>query len=137
MTEEDPTREVRDRFTKVVKSQMISDVPIGAFLSAGLDSSSIVAAMARSTAEPVRTYMITFPPRYRMGEDTLDDPAVAARTAEKLGCQHTQIPVEPDVVGLLPKLVYHMDEPTADPAIITAYLVNKEARRTVPVPLSG
>ena len=137
MTEEDATREVRDRFTKAVKSQMISDVPIGAFLSAGLDSSSIVAAMVMNSSEPVRTYTITFPPRYRMGEDTLDDPAVAARTAEAFGCMHTQITVEPDVVGLLPKLVYHMDEPTADPAIITAYLVNREARKTVTVLLSG
>lgn len=137
MTEEDTTREVRNRFAKAVKNQMISDVPIGAFLSAGLDSSSIVAAMAKGTGEPIRTYTITFPPRYRMGENTLDDPAVAARTAESLGCLHTQITVEPDVVGLLPKLVYHMDEPTADPAIITAYLVNKEARKSVTVLLSG
>jgi len=137
ITEDDAALEVRDRFTKAVKRQMISDVPVGAFLSAGLDSSSIVAAMAKSTAEPVRTYTITFPPRYRRGEDTLDDPAVAARTAERLGCRHTQITVEPDVVGLLPKLVYHMDEPIADPAIITAHLVNKEARKSVTVLLSG
>jgi asparagine synthase (glutamine-hydrolysing) len=137
ITEEDAAKEVRNRFTKAVKRQMISDVPVGAFLSAGLDSSSIVAAMANSTSEPVRTYTITFPPKYRMGEDTLDDPAVAARTAEGLGCLHTQITVEPDVAGLLPKLVYHMDEPTADPAIIAAYLVNKEARKSVTVLLSG
>jgi asparagine synthase (glutamine-hydrolysing) len=137
ISEEDATLEVRHRFTKAVRRQMISDVPVGAFLSSGLDSGSIVAAMAGSTAEPVRTYTITFPPGYRMGEDTLDDPAVAARTAEALGCMHTQITVEPDVVALLPKLVYHMDEPTADPAIITAYLVNLEARKSVTVLLSG
>jgi asparagine synthase (glutamine-hydrolysing) len=137
MTEEDATREVSDRFLKAVKSQMISDVPIGAFLSAGLDSSCIVAGMARNSAELVRTYTITFPSRYRKGEDTLDDPAVAARTAKAFGCVHTQITVEPDVVGLLPKIVYHMDEPTADPAIITAYLINREARKTVTVLLSG
>jgi asparagine synthase (glutamine-hydrolysing) len=135
MPEEEATREVRDRFTKAVKRQMISDVPVGAFLSAGLDSSSIVAAMARSTAEPVRTYTITFPPRYRTGEDTLDDPAVAARTAEGFGCLHTQITVEPDVVGLLPKLVYHMDEPTADPP--SCRVPGERRRKSVTVLLWG
>ena len=98
---------------------MVSDVPIGAFLSAGLDSSSIVAAMARK--QSVRTYTITFPAKYRVGESTIDDPGVPQRLARKLGCEHHEIMVEPDVVGLLPGLTWHMDEPTADPAIITAY----------------
>ncbi|HJQ68474.1 MAG TPA: asparagine synthase (glutamine-hydrolyzing) [Blastocatellia bacterium] len=130
-------RELRERFTASVKAQMLSDVPLGAFLSAGLDSSSIVAAMAQSSAEPVRTYTIAFPDKYRRGELTLDDTRVARRTAEHFGCIHTEIVVEPDVVDLLPKLVWHMDEPVADPAIITAYLVNREARKTVTVLLSG
>jgi asparagine synthase (glutamine-hydrolysing) len=129
--------ELRERFTASVKAQMLSDVPLGAFLSAGLDSSSIVAAMAQSSANPVRTYTIAFPDKYRRGELTLDDTRVARRTAEHFGCLHTEIIVEPDVVDLLPKLVYHMDEPVADPAIITAYLVNREARKTVTVLLSG
>ena len=129
--------ELRERFTASVKAQMLSDVPLGAFLSAGLDSSSIVAAMAQSSADPVRTYTIAFPNKYRRGEITLDDTRVARRTAEHFGCRHTEIIVEPDVVNLLPKLVWHMDEPVADPAIITAYLVNREARKTVTVLLSG
>ena len=129
--------ELRERLTASVKAQMLSDVPLGAFLSAGLDSSSIVAAMAQSMSEPVRTYTIAFPDKYRRGELTLDDTRVARRTAEHFGCIHTEIIVEPDVVDLLPKLVYHMDEPVADPAIITAYLVNREARKTVTVLLSG
>ena len=62
----------------------MSDVPIGAFLSAGLDSSGIVAAMARK--QTVRTYTITFPEKYRVGETTIDDPAVPQRLAGKLGC---------------------------------------------------
>lgn len=128
-------REIRERFCQSVERQMVSDVPIGAFLSAGLDSSSIVAAMARKQA--VRTYTITFPEEYRVGENTIDDPAVPRRFARELGCEHHEIVVEPDVAGLLPKLTWHMDEPTADPAIITAYLVCREARKQATVLLSG
>jgi len=129
--------EIRERFAHSVKSQMVSDVPIGAFLSAGLDSSSIVAMMSRSTDQPVRTYTITFPHKYRVGESALDDPAVPSRLARQLGCENQQIVVEPDVTNLLPRLTWHMDEPTADPAIITAYLVCREARKQATVLLSG
>ena len=109
----------------------------GSFLSAGLDSSSIVAAMAQVSDEPVRTYTIAFPSRYRRGEITLDDTEVARRTAEHFGCRHTEIITEPDVVDLLPKLIWHMDEPVADPAIIAAYLVSRSAGQDVTVLLSG
>ncbi|HUM04678.1 MAG TPA: asparagine synthase (glutamine-hydrolyzing) [Terriglobales bacterium] len=129
------TREIRERFCASVERQMVSDVPIGAFLSAGLDSSSIVAAMARK--QPVRTYTITFPEKYRVGETAIDNPAVPKRLAQKLGCEHHEIVVEPDVVSLLPNLTWHMDEPTADPAIITAFLVCREARKQATVLLSG
>lgn len=129
--------EIRVRFRASVELQMVSDVPIGAFLSAGMDSSSIVAMMAQATLEPVRTYTITFPPKYRVGETTLDDPQVASRVARQFGCDHHEIVVEPNVADLLPRLVWHMDEPVADPAIIMAYLVAREARRTATVLLSG
>lgn len=135
--EADLVAQLRHRFMASVESQLLSDVPLGSFLSAGLDSSSIVAAMAEVRQEPTRTYTIAFPPKYRRGEVTLDDTDVARRTADHFGCDHTEIIVEPDVIDLLPKLVYHMDEPVADPAIITAYLVNREARKTVTVLLSG
>jgi asparagine synthase (glutamine-hydrolysing) len=134
-TEADLADEVRERFCASVERQMVSDVPIGAFLSAGLDSSSIVAAMARK--QPVRTYTITFPEKYRVGETHIDDPGVPNRLARQLGCEHHEIVVEPDVVDLLPGLTWHMDEPTADPAIITAYLVCREARKNATVLLSG
>lgn len=129
--------ELRERLDSVVKSQMLSDVPVGAFLSAGLDSSSIVACMARHSSRPVRTFTISFPQKYLRGQLTMDDTDVARRTAAHFGCEHTDIRVEPDVVSLLPRLVWHMDEPVADPAIITAYLVNREARKDVTVLLSG
>ena len=136
-SEDELAEEVRERFRRSVESQMISDVPIGAFLSAGLDSSGIVAMMRRATNQPVRTYTITFPEKYRVGETTLDDPEVATRLARHLGCENQRIVVEPDVTNLLPRLVWHMDEPTADPAIITAYLVCREARKQATVLLSG
>ena len=130
-------KELRERFFATVRAQMLADVPVGAFLSSGLDSSSIVAAMSAASSHPVRTYTIAFPEHQRIGEVTIDDPLVAARTAEHFGCRHTNILVEPDVVELLPKVVWHMDEPVADPATIAAYLVAREARHTVTVLLSG
>ena len=136
-SEEDLTEEVRERFRRSVRMQMVSDVPIGAFLSAGLDSSSIVAMMRQATEQAVRTYTITFPDKYRVGETALDDPEVPTRLGRKLGCENQRIVVEPDVTELLPKLIWHMDEPTADPAIITAYLVCREARKQATVLLSG
>jgi asparagine synthase (glutamine-hydrolysing) len=143
LTEDHLAHEIEERFRHSVEQQMVSDVPLGAFLSAGLDSSSIVAMMSKAAATsktasaPLRTYTVTFPEKYRKGENTLDDPAVAARLARKLGCENQQIVVEPDVASLLPKLCWHMDEPTADPALITAYLVCREASRDVTVLLSG
>jgi len=136
-SEADLVDEIRERFRRSVEAQMVSDVPIGAFLSAGLDSSGIVAMMTRATKQPVRTYTITFPKKYRVGEMTLDDPEVATRLAKHLNCENQRIVVEPDVTDLLPRLVWHMDEPTADPAIITAYLVCREARKQATVLLSG
>ena len=136
-SEAELTEEIRQRFRRSVEGQMVSDVPIGAFLSAGLDSSSIAAMMTQATQQPVRTYTITFPRKYRVGEATLDDPGVARRLAKRLGCEHHEIVVEPDVAGLLPRLTWHMDEPTADHALIPAYLVCREARQSATVLLSG
>ncbi|HEX3352485.1 MAG TPA: asparagine synthase (glutamine-hydrolyzing) [Terriglobales bacterium] len=136
-SEDDLADEIRERFRHSVEAQMISDVPIGAFLSAGLDSSSIVAMMSRAGTRPVRTYTITFPPKYRVGENALDDPDVPARLARHLGCENQRIVVEADVADLLPRITWHMDEPTADPAIIAAYLVCREARKQATVLLSG
>jgi asparagine synthase (glutamine-hydrolysing) len=136
-SEPELVEEVRSHLRRTTRAQMISDVPVGAFLSAGLDSSSIVAMMAESSYEPLQTYTITFPPKYKVGETTLDDPRVASRLAERLGCQHHELVVEAQVTDLLPKLIWHMDEPVADPATLTAYLVCREARAVSTVLLSG
>ncbi len=128
---------VRHKFRSAVRRQMISDVPIGSFLSAGLDSTGIVAAMSSFSPEPVRTYTITFPRKHRVGENTLDEPEVAAAVGRQCGCRHHEIMVEPDVAELLPRLIWHMDEPVADPAIVACYLVCRAARDEVKVLLSG
>ena len=135
--EEDVLEGIRARMRASVSKQMVSDVPLGAFLSGGVDSAAIVAFMAEAATEPVRTFTITFPERHRVGERTLDDPAIARRVAQRYGTTHEEIVVEPDVIGLLPKLIWHMDEPVADPAIIAANLVCAAARPDVKVLLSG
>lgn len=135
--ERELVEELRERLLATVQAQMQSDVPVGAFLSAGVDSSCIVAAMRQATDAPIHTYTIAFQERDRHGEVAVDDVGVARRTAARFGCDHTEIIFEPESVDLLPHLVWHMDEPVGDPAIIAAYLVCREARKDVKVLLSG
>ena len=118
-----------------VVSQMISDVPLGAFLSGGIDSSAVVALMARNSDEPVRTYSIGF--GGSSGGAFYNELPFARQVAERFATQHQEIIVEPDVVNLLPRLIWHLDEPVADAAFITTYLVSEFARRSVTVILSG
>lgn len=136
-----PAREVaeelRTRFTAAVKAQMLSDVPVGAFLSAGLDSSSVVAAMAESSSAQVRTFTVAALPGGARSAYGFDDPGVAERTAKRLGCAHTSLALDADVADLLPRLAWHLDEPVADPAVFAAYMVSKAAARDVKVLLSG
>ena len=118
-----------------VQMQMVSDVPIGAFLSGGVDSSAVVGCMARHADQPIRTYAIGF--AGGQAEALYNELPYARRVAKLFGTQHREILVKPDVVGLLPKLLWHMDEPVADTAFITTYLVSEFARQDVKVILSG
>lgn len=126
---------VRAGIDRSVQMQMVSDVPIGAFLSGGVDSSAVVAAMARHSAQPIRTYAIGF--EGGAAEQLYNELPYARRVAELFGTEHHEIVVKPDVVGLLPRLIWHMDEPIADSAFITTYLVSEFARHDVKVILSG
>jgi asparagine synthase (glutamine-hydrolysing) len=126
---------VRARLDESVRMQMVSDVPIGAFLSGGVDSSAVVAAMARHTQQPVKTYAIGF--EGGPAEALYNELPYARRVAQLFGTEHHEIVVKPDVVGLLPRLMWHMDEPLADTAFITTYLVSEFARQDVKVILSG
>ena len=135
-TEAEWVERVRDGIDRSVRMQMVSDVPIGAFLSGGVDSSAVVAAMARhGGGQPIRTYAIGF--EGGAAEQLYNELPYARQVAGLFGTDHHEIVVRPDVVGLLPKLVWHMDEPIADSAFITTYLVSEFARRDVKVILSG
>ena len=126
---------VRARLEQSVAMQMVSDVPIGAFLSGGVDSSSVVGFMARHTSHPVKTYAIGF--EGGDAEAYYNELPYARQVAQRFGTEHHEIVVRPDVVGLLPKLLWHLDEPVADTAFVTTYLVSEFARRDVTVILSG
>jgi asparagine synthase (glutamine-hydrolysing) len=127
---------VRTTLDASVRRQMVADVPIGAFLSGGVDSSAVVASMARhGGGQPIRTYAIGF--EGGPAEQLYNELPYARRAAQLFGTEHHEIVVKPDVVGLLPKLVWHLDEPLADTAFITTYLVSKFARQDVKVILSG
>ena len=95
-------------------SEMVSDVPLGAFLSGGIDSSTIVAFMARHSEQPVKTYSIGF--KGDSASDVYNELPYARQVAEQFGTDHREIIVRPDVASLLPKLAWHMDEPVADSA---------------------
>ena len=127
--------EVRAELERSVRDQMVSDVPIGAFLSGGIDSSAVVAFMARHSAHPVKTYSIGF--HGSTGAQLYNELPYARQVAEQFGTDHHEIVVQPDVATLLPELLWHMDEPIADAAFITTYLVSKFARQDVTVILSG
>jgi asparagine synthase (glutamine-hydrolysing) len=125
----------RAEMERAVRDQMVSDVPIGAFLSGGVDSSSVVALMSRHTDHPVKTYSIGF--RGSSGAELYNELPFARQVAEQFHTDHHEIIVQPDVAALLPGLIWHLDEPIADAAFITTYLVSKFAREQVTVILSG
>lgn len=115
--------------------QMVSEVPIGAFLSGGIDSSAVVAFMAAHSDRPVKTYAIGF--GGGKAEAYYNELPYARQVAQLFKTDHHEIVVSPDVVSMLPSLLWHMDEPIADTAFITTYLVSEFARRDVTVILSG
>ena len=127
--------DVREHLAKSVCSQMVSDVPIGAFLSGGVDSSAVVAFMSAHSDRPVKTYAIGF--AGGAAEAYYNELPYARQVAQRFRTDHHEILVRPDVMSLLPHLLWHMDEPIADTAFITTYLVSEFARRDVKVILSG
>jgi asparagine synthase (glutamine-hydrolysing) len=122
---------VRDAFDQAVKMRLISDVPVGAFLSGGIDSTSVVASMALQSPNPVKTFSIGF-------EDPgFNELSLAAALAKKYGTEHHQMIVRPDSVDLVSRLVRHFDEPFGDSSAIPTYLVSEFAARYVKVALTG
>jgi asparagine synthase (glutamine-hydrolysing) len=138
--EEAPEHEWIDRLREAVSGaidrQLVSDVPLGAFLSGGIDSSAIVAEMT-AARDRVTTYTVGFS-REDLGHEIVpDDLRYARQLARELGVDYNERVLEPNVVDLLPELVWYMDEPVADPAIITTYLICSAAKERLTVILSG
>jgi asparagine synthase (glutamine-hydrolysing) len=132
-SEDEWVESVREKLVESIRVRMVSDVPLGAFLSGGVDSSAIVAAMAGMTSRPVKTYSIGFE-----GADRFYNELPYARiVADKFATDHHEIIARPDIGQLLPKLIWHLDEPIADSAFVTTYLVARLASETVTVILSG
>jgi asparagine synthase (glutamine-hydrolysing) len=117
-------------FERSVAMRLISEVPLGAYLSSGVDSSAIVAAMSRQGASPVRTFTVGF-------GFARDEMAAAAETASRLGCIHTEIDCRPQHIELLPEIVWHLDEPIGDPIVIPMFQLAREAKNSVTVILAG
>jgi len=119
---------IRARLDESVGMQMVSDVPIGAFLSGGIDSSTVVGFMAAHSDQPIRTYAIGF--KGAAADDYYNELPYARRVADLFHTEHHEIVVRPDVVALLPRLLWHMDEPLSDTAFLTTYLVSQFAGAT-------
>jgi len=111
-----------------VRLQMIADVPVGLFLSGGLDSSLISALMRRSTSERIHSFTIAFSSDDQRFEKMPDDSRYARLVAEQFDFAHHEEMISPDIVTLLPKMTWHLDEPLADPAAINTYLLARQAR---------
>lgn len=123
--------------SRAVERHLISDVPVGVFLSGGVDSSAILALASRATRAPVKAYTIVYRPQDSRLEQSGDDAKYARLMAKACGADFHEILVEPDIVQLLPKAVLHLDEPVADPAAISTYLISCAARPDLKVLLSG
>jgi asparagine synthase (glutamine-hydrolysing) len=119
-----------EQFERSVRMRLISEVPLGAYLSGGIDSGTIVAVMARQLSEPVRTFTVGFDYQH-------DELQSAADTAARLGCRHTEISCRAEDVELLPKIVWHLDEPLGDPITIPMFQLAHEAKKQVTVILAG
>ena len=117
--------------SEAVKMRMISDVPLGAFLSGGVDSSTVVALMALNSEQPIKTFSIGFK------EEKYNELQYAKLIAKKYNTEHHEYIVEPESIELLPELVRAYDEPFADDSAIPTYYVSKFTREHVTVALSG
>jgi asparagine synthase (glutamine-hydrolysing) len=111
--------------------RMLADVPLGAFLSGGIDSSAVVASMALQSPDPVKTFSIGF------REASFNELEYAGMVAQQYGTEHHEILVQPDSVSLVPRLVRHFDEPFGDSSAIPTFLVSEFAAQHVKVVLSG
>lgn len=130
-SDQDYARELRELMTSSVAMRLQSEVPLGAFLSGGIDSTIIVGLMSQLAAEPVRTFSIGFP----VAE--FDETSYARIAAERFGTIHEEFQVRPDAMEVLPRLVWHYDEPFADSSALPTWYVSQLTRQRVTVALTG
>lgn len=121
---------LRHRLSESVRSKLIADVPLGVFLSGGIDSSAVVAFMARHAPSRVKTYSVGFGAQ-------LSELPFARRVADKYGTDHTEIVVESRLSDEVPKVAAYYDEPFADTSNVPTYVISREARKHVKVVLTG
>ena len=131
LSEAEACARIRDKFDEAVRIRMIADVPLGAFLSGGIDSSSVVASMALQSGERVKTFSIGFE------EAAFNELKYAELVARKYDTDHHEVVVKPDSVALTERLVRQFDEPFADSSAIPTFIVSEFAAKHVKVALSG
>ena len=130
-TDEEWLERVRETVTAAVRRRLVADVPLGALLSGGIDSSVVVALMAQASTEPVRTFSVGFRDR------RYDERELARAVSQRWGTRHEELLLEPDAAELLPRLAAILDEPFGDSSALPTYLVSEYARRHVTVALTG
>ena len=123
---------VRAHLTAAVRRRMVADVPLGAFLSGGVDSSAIVGIMAEISSQPVLTFTIGFD-----DDEGFDERPYARTVAERFGTEHTEFVVQPEAVDLVERLVWHHDQPFGDSSAVPTFLLSELTRRHVTVALCG
>jgi asparagine synthase (glutamine-hydrolysing) len=127
----DAVAELQFKLAEAVRLRLMSDVPLGAFLSGGVDSSAVVAYMARAMNLPVRTFSVGFE------EASFDERPFARMVAERYSTNHTELVVKAPVADILPRVVWQYDEPFADPSAVPSYAIAQLTRRYVTVVLNG
>jgi asparagine synthase (glutamine-hydrolysing) len=130
-SEEELLEELEHKLAEAVRIRLISDVPLGAMLSGGTDSSTIVALMARATSQPVKTFSIGF------RQADFNEAPYARLVAQKFGTDHHELIVEPDLVDTMMQLTEHLEEPFGDSSMLPTYFISCLARKHVKVALSG
>ena len=130
-TEEELVEQLREEIDESVRMHMVGDVPVGAFLSGGIDSSAVVAHMARHSSRPIKTFAIGF------NEASFNELPHARTIARRFNTDHHELIVDANVVDVVDDLVWHLDEPFGDPSAIPTFMLSRMAARQVKVALSG
>jgi asparagine synthase (glutamine-hydrolysing) len=130
-SDEEWLERVRATVAEAVRKRLVADVPLGALLSGGIDSSIVVALMAQASSQPVRTFTVGF------SDERYDERAYARAVAERYGTVHEELELEEDIAATLPRLAAAYDEPLGDEAAFPTFLIAEQARRHVTVALGG